>query len=378
MEYTPFALDLYRRIAGDENLILSPYSIATAMAMLAAGAGGETAAELERAMHFPFSGPRLAKAWSAVHDDVNRRDDFFELLTANALWAQLGIEFRSGYLEMIRRLDGTIETLDFGHASRAACARINEWVAEITRGKIPKLVDGSVVSDETLMILTNAIYMKAPWADKFEAWNTMPGDFHTKRGTVSAPMMHHTARFAFLRDERVRVIELPYRGSGLSMLIALPEAHDGLAALEAQLSPERIGDWDASLRKQRVALTMPRFAIESAFALSSTLGAMGVRLAFDTEGRSDFSGISETQKLAISEVIHKARIDVTEDGTEAAAATALVLRAGAAFRAEKPEVFRADHPFLFLIRRKKNLLFMGRVVNPVSAAVPATSPAPPA
>jgi serpin B len=336
------------------------------MAMVAMGARRETATEIEAAFHFSEGGAALAKAWRAELDAVNVHEEGYDLVTANALWAAPGVRFLPEYLALAREQFGaTIETLDFGHAVDAARAHINEWVAGITRHKIPELIAPGVLSAATLLVLTNAIYMKAAWADPFMAWNTdANGKFHGTSGDATVPMMRQTEAFPYLHAGGVRVIELPYQAKGLSMLIVLPDAVDGLPSVEQGLTAELLDEWTAGLKAQRVVLSLPRFSIESSFQLTPVLREMGVRLAFDMTGLADFSGMARAEEmLAISDVIHKARVDVTEEGTEAAAATAMALRAGAMMREPPPEIFRADHPFLFVIRCRGSVLFVGRLVE---------------
>jgi len=367
---TEFAVDLYRRQSGQQNgnIFFSPYSISTAMAMVDLGARGTTASEIEKAMQFPFSGKRLARAWTAVLDDVNKHKAGFDLLTANALWAARGIEFRSSYLATARGEFGAkIETLDYVHAAEAARTRINKWVSEATKEKIRELIGQGMLGGDTLLVLTNAIYMKAKWADPFpKAATDQKGTFHAPGGDVTAPMMRRTGTFRFFRGEGVRVLELPYMGKELSMLVVLPEANTGLAAIEKDLTPEKIEAWQAKLAPANVSVTFPRFTSELALDLGDTLQAMGVRRAFGSGGRPDFSGMSEKEKIAISRVLHKARVDVDEEGTEAAAATAVIAVRSTAIRQPPPELFVADHPFLFLIRRNgsNSVLFLGRLMKP--------------
>ena len=366
---TEFAVDLYRRQAAQQNgnIFFSPYSISTAMAMVDVGARGATASEIEKGMRFPFNGKRLAQAWTAVLDDINKHKTGFDLLTANALWAARGIQFRSTYLATARGEFGArIETLDFAHAAEAARARINKWVSEATREKIRELIGQGMLGPDTLLVLTNAIYMKAKWADPFpKAGTDQNGKFHAPGGDVTAPLMHITGTFPFFRGEGVRILELPYTGPELSMLVVLPETNSGLAAIEKDLTPEKIQAWQVKLAPANVSVTFPRFTSEMSLDLGDALQAMGVRRAFGI-GAPDFSGMSEKEKLAISRVIHKARVDVDEEGTEAAAATAVIAVRSTAIRQPPPELFVADHPFLFLIRRNgsNSVLFLGRLMKP--------------
>src|SRR5262249_14896135 len=196
-----------------------------------AGSRGATAAEIEKGMRFPFSDKRLADAWAAVLQDVNQHKGGFDLLTANALWAARGIEFRSAYLERARGEFGArIETLDFAHAS--ARERINKWVSDTTKEKIPELIAPGMLTPDTLLVLTNAIYMKAKWANPFPKPATDPeGKFHAPGGDVTVPMMPTTETFSFFKGDGVRALALPYQGNELSMVIVLPESTGGLAAI---------------------------------------------------------------------------------------------------------------------------------------------------
>ena len=365
-----FAIDLYRRLAGAGagNLFLSPHSISTAMAMVDVGARGDTAKEIEAVLEFPFGGAALAKAFRDVLDDVNRHEPKYDLVTANALWAAQAVEFLPDYLAMAREQFGAaIETLDFVHAGEAARANINEWVATITRQKIRNLIGTGMLTPDTLLVLTNAIYMKAAWKQQFTAASTDPnGRFHGPAGESTVSMMKQTAGFPLFRGDGVGVIELPYAAEALSMLIVLPDAVDGLGKVESALTAEKLDDWRVRAKPQHVALSLPRFAIESSFLLSDVLRAMGVRLAFNRTGLADFSGMAAAEKLHISEVIHKAHVDVTEEGTEAAAATGMVLRVSSMMREPPAEAFQADHPFLFVIRCRGSMLFVGRLMEVVS------------
>jgi serpin B len=355
---TAFALDLYRRQPAG-NVFFSPHSISTAMAMVAAGARGATAKEIESVLHLPFGGAQLAQAWAALPGGG--------LISANSMWPALDIELRASYVEMARQsFAAAIERLDYAHAAEAARARVNAWVAEATRGKIRNLLAPHTVQSDTRLILANAIYMKAPWASQFQADRTNEnGRFFADGGEVTVPLMAQTNSFRYFHGDGVKVVELPYEGNELSLLVVLPDDLHGLASIE--LTPETLARWERQLKMCRVSVVFPRFSSEIGLELGETLQSMGIRLAFDLNGAADFSGISESEHLAISEVVHKARIDVTEEGTEAAAATAILLWRAAAFRKEpEPETFHADHPFFFAIRRRSNqsMLFIGRLVKP--------------
>jgi len=350
---TDFAFDLYRRQPAG-NVFFSPHSVSTAMAMVAAGARGATAEEIENAMHFPFGGARLAEAWTALLDDGR------DVVVANAMWPARDIGIRDDYLAMAKRdFDAKIESLDFARAAEAAREHINAWVSETTKQKIRDLLAPGDV-DDARVILTNAIYMKATWQSQFMKDRTDEnGVFHAPGGDVKAPLMRQVGSFRYAHLDDVKVIELPYEGNGMSMLVVLPDSG------ELTVAPESLARWEEKLEWRRVSLALPRFSSEIRLELGDTLQAMGIRLAFDTHGAADFSAMSAKENICISDVVHKARVDVTEQGTEAAAATSVLLRAGSAAMQEPPEIFHADHPFFFMIRRASNsILFIGRLVNP--------------
>ena len=365
---TAFALDLYRRQPAG-NIFFSPYSISTAMAMVDAGARGTTAKEIESAMHLPFGGARLAQGWAALLDDVNRHGGGYELVTANAMWPARDIELRADYVAMAKKDFGAaIETLDFAHAAEGARRRINAWVSEATRKKIQDLIPSGSIHGDIRLVLTNAIYMKATWASQFMKDHTNEnGTFHAAGGDVKIPLMFQVSHFRYFHGDGVKVVELPYEGNELSMLVVLPDAPQGLTAVEKALTAETLARWEEKLDVRRVSLGLPRFSSEIGLELAPALQAMGIRLAFDTRGAADFSGITAKENICISRVIHKARIDVTEKGTEAAAATSVLMAAGArAMQEPPPEIFHADHPFFFVIRRtaSKSVLFIGRLAKP--------------
>ncbi len=353
---TPFALALYRRLAESKgNLFFSPQSIATSLAMVAAGARGETLAELERVLHLP-----LAKV------DDNAGDDPYELVSANALWAAGDLELSAAYVSLLRREFGApLEGLDFANDAEDARRRINTWVAEATRQKITELIGRGVLQAEALLVLTNAIYMKAAWLRRFSESDTDPNVRFTTAGgvIVHVTMMKQTGKFGFLHAGGLRVLELPYRGDSTSMLLVLPDAVDGLRDVEQSLTKETFAQWRDGLSRKKVEVSLPRFSLRTSLGLVPVLQAMGIQRAFDRTGLADFSGISPTL-LSVSDVIHEARIDVSEKGTEATAATAVMKVLRARIRWAEPESFRADHPFLFAIVRRGSLLFLGRLTHP--------------
>jgi serpin B len=256
--------------------------------------------------------------------------------------------------------------VDFAGQPEAARARINLWVEQETHEKIKDLVPHGVIKPLTRLVLTNAIYFKGDWSHPFPKAATTDEAFHvSSEQSVQVPLMHRTDDLRFAAIDALSVLELNYGKGELSALFLLPDAIDGLPALEAKLSQENLSRWTAALANRKVDVFLPRFKLSSEFSLSSALTAMGMTQAFD-ENQADFSGISTQEKLYISAVLHKAFVDLNEEGTEAAAATAVVITARAVFRPDPPVIFRADHPFLFLIvdNRTRSILFLGRVTRP--------------
>ncbi len=362
---TEFALDLYARLRTDDgNLFLSPYSVSTALAMTYAGARGETARQMADVLHFSLEQERLHPALAGLESSVKAAGDGAgcSLHVANALWGQKGERFLEGFLALTKKYYGAgFQEVDFAGAAEQARQTINAWVADQTRQKIKELLQGGDVDSATALVLTNAIYFKGSWASQFDPRHTKDAPFRIKDGEkVVVPMMHQVRKFAFASAGDLDILELPYAGDRLSMLLLLPKAVDGLADLEQSLSKEKLDKWQGSLHEQAVRVGLPRFKLESRLDLATTLEALGMSDAFSAS-RADFSGITGRRDLFISLVIHQAQVDVNEEGTEAAAATAVGLKMGA-----PPTAFVADHPFLFLIRDRQtgSILFLGRVANP--------------
>ena len=366
-----FTFELYARLAGDQgNLFLSPHSIHVALAMASAGARGATAEEMQKVLHVePATHPAMAALLARLNASAGTGEHrLYQLSAANALWGQKGLAFRKEYLELVRTsYDGELSPMDFRGAGEAARKEINSWVEARTAGKIKDLI--RVLSPETLLVLTNAIYFKSAWQDPFQERMTKEGPFHlTGGGETKVPFLHQVHRFGYREGDGFQAVELPYNGHALSMLILLP-GQGGLAALEKKLTADALGRWLGGLQERKVDISLPKFKLSSRFELGKVLRAMGMTTAFKSS--ADFSGIAAADQLFIGEVIHQTFVDVNEEGTEAAAATAVVMLGAAARREEeKPVVFRADHPFLFLIRHRETgaILFMGRLADPGAPA----------
>ncbi len=371
-----FALELYGRVArGDGNRFLSPFSISCALAMTYGGARGDTAAQIAKAVQFKLPPRELHPAFHRLIAELNHQKDSapdpkaarsVELLTANALWTQSGERILPDFQKLIEKnYEGGLIPVDFRKEPDAARQYINHWVEEQTKGRIKDLLKPQHIDARTVLILTNAIYFKALWASPFSAQLTRPGDFQVRAGEkVQAQLMNLTGRFRYAEDSTAQALELPYQGGNLSMVVVLPRAGDGLAALEASLSPAKLEGWVNTLSQRRVQVILPRFKLTAECELKDALSSLGMPAAF-SGGEADFSGMNGSRDLAISAVVHKAFVEVDEKGTEAAAATGVVM-ARASLALGPPLVFRADHPFLFLIRDNSSgsILFMGRLVRP--------------
>ena len=369
-----FAVGLYGRLREERgnagNLFFSPESISTAFAMAYAGARGQTEAEMRVVFHFDLPPGRLHPAMGALLHGMNAPNPNYELRVADALWAEQDASFLPSYTNLMKSDYGAgFRRVDFKTSAEAVRATINQWVEHQTNDKIQNLIGPGVLTPLTRLVLTNAIYFKGTWLTPFKAAATEDEDFHlTDTQTAKTAMMHRTGGYLYYDGGSFQELELPYAGDNLAMVVFLPKQTTGLATFEQGLNPTALQESIAGLRPAaKVILTLPRFKMTQQFELSGTLAAMGMPQAFSST--ADFSGMTGKPEFSISAAIHKAFIDVNEQGTEAAAATAIGMTA-AAMRAPvqepPPIIFRADHPFLFLIRDTHSgaILFMGRVEDP--------------
>jgi serpin B len=367
---TAFALELYAKLRGQEgNLFVSPQSISTALAMTYAGARGETAREMAHVLHFTLPAERLHPAFAALQAALKPEDPNagFRLDMANALWGQKGENFQADFLELTQKHYGAgFRQVDFVGATEQARLAINAWVEEQTQKKITNLLHpGDLDPRETALVLTNAVYLKADWAEPFEPRVTHDGPFHVSRAQdATVPMMMRTGRYAAAFGDAVDVLEMPYKGGRFALVILLPKQVDGLAALEQSLTPASLAQRLERLQPERVALSLPRFKTEARCELVETLKALGMGTAFT--GDADFSGMNGKRDLCIAKVIHQTFVAVDEAGTEAAAATAVTMARATGAPTAVPKRFEADHPFIYLIRDRQTgaILFLGRLVNP--------------
>jgi len=368
-----FALDLYQALREQgENIFYSPYSISIALAMTYAGARGETEAQMAETLHFLLSQDRLHPAFNALDLELSKlgenvaeeEGDPFRLNIANSIWGQQDFEFLSEFLDTLALNYGAgLRLVDFIEATEEARQAINQWVEDQTEDKIKDLIPQGVLDSMTRLVLANAIYFNAGWMNPFEEGNTQDSSFYLVDGSqVTVPFMSQEENFRYAEGDGYQAVELPYVGGETSMVIFLP-ARGELDAFEAGLNNAKVDEILGNLEMQNVRLKMPKFEYESSFGLKETLSAMGMRDAFEN---ADFSGINGKKDLFISEILHKAFVSVDEEGTEAAAATAVIISLTA--MPEAPVEMTLDHPFIFMIRDNVSgtILFMGRVMNPVN------------
>jgi serpin B len=367
-----FAFDLYGQLRGDkegENLFYSPTSISMALAMTSAGARGDTAKQMAGVLHWERDAAALHAGMNEWIRRLNAIDQgqTYQLRVANRLWAQQGYKFLPAFLQVTRQqYQAELGLVNFQSQTEAARQAVNHWVMQQTAGKIEDLMPQGSIEPRTKLVLTNAIYFKGNWATPFKKSSTRDGDFKVSSSTKKrVPMMQMTEDCRFARLDGLKVLQLPYTEGQLAMVIVLPDEIEGLANVEEQLSPSTWKQWTGALRNASVSVRLPRFKMTSEFKLNEALSELGMPLAFD-EGAADFSGMNGKHDLFISAAIHKAFVDVNEEGTEAAAATGISIAPLAAIPPPEPQEFHADHPFLFAIvdNRAGSVLFLGRVVDP--------------
>jgi len=368
---TAFAVDLYGQLrTGPGNVFFSPYSLSTALAMTYGGARGETAQQMARTLHFNLTGDQLHQAFAGLAAELRaaQQQGHVQLAVANSLWPQQGFDFRPDYLALCLQFYGTaITPVDYKARAETARHTINAWVEDRTNQKIVELLKPGSLGGATRLALVNAIYFKGQWACQFEIGLTKNEPFHRSlEKAVGAPLMRQKGRFGYAEFPDLQVLELPYAGDDVSMIVLLPRQVDGLGALEAGLTAPQLTAWIKDLPDKEVNVFLPRFKVTAEFELQGPLQSLGMSDAFNGS-RADFSGMDGRKDLYISKVVHQAFAEVNEEGTEAAAATAVVMGfSGPPVKRTPIPVFRADHPFLFLIRDQRTgcILFLGRVTEP--------------
>jgi serpin B len=373
---TAFAFNLYQALKGNEgNLFYSPYSISLALAMTYAGARGRTAQQMADTLDFILQQDSLHPAFNWLDAELASRGggaqgkdgEGFKLNIANAIWGQEGYQFLPAFLDVLAENYGAgLRILDFVNEAEQSRLAINDWVSDQTNGRIKDLIPKGAIDELTRLVLTNAIYFNAAWKYPFDKKATVEIPFYLLDGDqVTVPVMKQTESFGYTSADGYQAVELPYDGDELSMVILLPAAGN-FEAFERELQAQEVSDIIGTLQTTRIALAMPKFEFQSAFSLNDALSEMGMPYAFSAD-EADFSGMDGARDLYISDVIHKAFVSVDEAGTEAAAATAVIV--GTTSMPEEPRVeLTLDHPFIFLVRdiQTGTILFVGRVLNPVA------------
>jgi len=369
---TAFALACYAKLRDQQpdSFFFSPYSISTALALTYAGARGETAAQMAQTLHFaadqtafhPAFGELMARL-AAIQAAGN-----VTLQLANALWVQQDHQLRQEFLDTAAQFYHALPlTVNFVGATEEARQRINRWVAEQTAQKIQNLLPPGAINELTRLLLTNAMYFKGQWALNFDPAQTQDAAFWvTAQQERAVPLMHQQALFKYAEDATLQILQMFYQGDEVALTILLPKERDGLAALERALTPAQFADWLAQAALREVDVFVPKWTLSSEFQLAAVLKSLGLTAAFSDQ--ADFSGMSADQQLSIADVVHKAFVEVNEAGTEAAAATGVMIGVTSAREPQPVPVFRADHPFIFLIQDQLtgSLLFLGRIVTPAS------------
>ncbi|XP_019842014.1 serpin B4-like [Bos indicus] len=378
------AIDLFHQIrkSEKENIFYSPFSISSALAMTYLGARGNTASQMQKVLHFseiaantkggatkdPVEKPgNVHHHFQKLLTELKKSTDAYELSVANRLYGEKEFRFLQEYMDNVQKYYlASVESADFISAAEESRKMINSWVESQTNGRIKNLFPQNSLNSSVL-VLVNAVYFKGQWQEEFKKENTVEEKFWLNKGTSKpVQMMKQTNHFNFvsLEDVQAKILEIPYKGGELSMMVLLPDEVDGLQEVEDQLTAEKLIEWTSpqNMGNREVDLYLPRFKVEESYDLVPTLQALGMVDAF-CGGVANFSGMNGSRDLAVSKVIHKSFVEVTEEGTEAAAATGVVFtRTSLPFR----ERFRCDHPFLFLIKHIKtnSILFCGRVSSP--------------
>ncbi len=362
-----FTLALFRALRqGNDpgaNTLASPYSVDTALAMVYAGAKGQTADEMREVLHYEANTPEFHRAMGDLGRSLESSEEY-QLHVANALWPHVRYTLLDSYLDLMREAYETdVTRLDYENNVELARQTINDWVEEKTEDRIEDLIPEGVLDSMTRLVLTNAIYFKGLWLSQFKKDNTSEAPFTLLDGsTRNVPMMKQRNDFRYFANDWLQAVDLPYTGERVAMTILLPRDATNLTQLESELSPQWLESTLAEMAEQEIDLSLPRFTMNAKSSLSDVLRGMGMTTAFSEN--ADFSGMSGVPDLFISDVIHQAFIEVNEEGTEAAAATGVVMKLTAA-PMEIP-AFVADHPFVFLLRDTKTgcILFTGVLAKP--------------
>lgn len=360
-----FGVDLYKALSEKPgNIFFSPFSISSALAMTYIGADSDTAQQMKNVLHFDLDDETLLNNFSQLITSLNQSNENYQLSVANSMWLQEGYPFLKEFVEQIQKYyQSWINYVDFANHKDEAREKINEWIEAKTNNKIRDLIKPDDIDSLTRLVLTNAIYFKGLWLNPFDPSSTRKELFHiSKNEEKEVDMMFKNITANYTEDSLVQVLELPYAKNKISMIIVLPKEDKDLSQIEKNISLDLFKKWRSSLKPTEVNVHIPKFKTECRFNLKQTLMSMGIVDAFTDE--ADFSKMDGTKMLKIKDVIHQSFIEVYEEGTQAAAATATIVNIKMA--PKKPVEFRADRPFIFFIYDSTYdlILFMGRLINP--------------
>jgi len=369
-----FALEMYSELNKEsENLFFSPWSISSALAMTFEGAKGQTKEEMKNVLHLQENDLERRSGFAKIYNLLNKNNSEYELSTANALWAQKNYPFLEDYVNTTKKYySAEFTNMDFIGKTEESRKTINSWVEKQTNDKIKNLIPEGILNPLTRLVLTNAIYFKGDWEIQFDKTKTKKQDFKVNENTtVQVDMMSlkkGSEEFNYAETNELQVLQMNYKGNELSMIVLLPK--NSISEVESMLSAEKLEEWKKSMHERDVYVYFPKFVFETKYLIADNLKEMGMPTAF-SDTQTDFTGMYDADKtmenIFISHVIHQAFVQVDEEGTEAAAATAVVMKAMSAGPMDIPE-FKADHPFIFLIQENStgSILFIGKVVDPTA------------
>jgi len=361
-----FAFDLLEQLDHGKNQIVSPFSISTAIGMTYAGACNETEKQISDVFHF-YDNNNIHSDFLNIYKTINNK--YYKetkLRFANSLWTQQDYKFLDKFINLNKNNYGSsVFNTDFKKHTEKSRKEINNWVSKITEEKIPELIQPGILNPLTRMVLVNAVYLKTPWVHKFKKANNYTDTFYEKRFKKhKAEFMTNTFSTKYYEDRDFKILELPYENHNISMIIFLPTRIVQEKKLAAKFNFKYYSNIITKLKRQKIEIHLPKFSYRTNLGLKDHLSKMGMPIAFGN--KADFSGMSGNLELRIQEVIHEAFIDVNENGTEAAAATAVVMRMKSSFNPEDPILFKADHTFYYIIKDNKtgSILFMGKLLKP--------------
>lgn len=354
-----FMLDFYSTTTiPDKNSFFSPWGMLSAFSILYEGAKDQTADEIADVFYLSKNDSERRDSFETMQKSLNVNGTGYDLRNANAIWIKTGFDIKDEFVNTSKKYyDSNVSEVNFP----ADESIIDSWIEEKTNNKIKDLIKGTT-NQLTRLVITNAIYFNGTWQQQFEQSLTQDSEFRVNEGkSVSIPMMYMQSVFSYAETEDLQILSMPYKGQRMSMLVLLPK--ENLDSIEKSITTEKLGEWKKSLQKQKIELFVPKFKLETTYDLVEIMKEMGIKLAFE-KNNANLSGISDLKPLFVTAAVHKAFVEVNEERTEAAAVTGITIRGGRSL--PQLPIFRADHPFIFLIQDDETglILFMGKVVDP--------------